>query len=80
MAVPHLTGRHGQLATRPFHASKAHRRIGLVWRASFPGSGDLEVFGRFVQSQLPDTVAPIVDAASAAPQPSRRSGRRATPG
>ena len=42
MAVPHLTARHKRLEVRPLNAAKAHRRIGLLWRASFPrgrGSG-----------------------------------------
>jgi LysR family hydrogen peroxide-inducible transcriptional activator len=59
MAVPHLTARHGRLEVRPLQAAKAHRCIGLLWRASFPGSEDLEVFGRFIQQQLPDSVEPV---------------------
>jgi LysR family hydrogen peroxide-inducible transcriptional activator len=59
MAVPHLTARHTQLEVRPLKAAKAHRCIGLLWRTSFPRSEDLEVFGRFIQDQLPNTVEPI---------------------
>jgi LysR family transcriptional regulator, hydrogen peroxide-inducible genes activator len=59
MAVPHLTARHKQLEVRPLIAAKAHRRIGLLWRASFPQGGDLQEFGRFVLGQLPDSVKPI---------------------
>jgi hypothetical protein len=59
MAVPHLTARHLRLEVRPLQAAKAYRRIGLLWRASFPRGEDLEVLGRFIQEQLPDTVEPI---------------------
>lgn len=59
MAVPHLTARHKRLEVRPLQAEKAHRRIGLLWRASFPRGEDLEVFGRFIRDQLPDSVEPI---------------------
>ncbi len=58
MAVPHLTARQ-RLDVRPLKAAKAHRRIGLVWRASFPRGEDLEVLGRFIQELLPECVEPI---------------------
>jgi LysR family hydrogen peroxide-inducible transcriptional activator len=61
MAVPGLTAQDERLAVRPFRAPKAHRRIGLVWRASFPRSEDLMVLGQFIQNQLPDSVEPIRD-------------------
>jgi LysR family hydrogen peroxide-inducible transcriptional activator len=60
MAVPHLTARDQRLETRPIRAAKAHRRIGLLWRASFPRSEDLVVLGRFIQQQLPDSVEQII--------------------
>lgn len=59
MAVPHLTARHRHLEVRPLVAANAHRRIGLVWRASFPKGDDLQEFGRFIQGQLPVSVEPI---------------------
>ena len=59
MAVPHLTARHKRLEVRPLVAAKAHRRIGLLWRASFPLGKDLEAFGRFIRTQLPDSVEPL---------------------
>jgi LysR family transcriptional regulator, hydrogen peroxide-inducible genes activator len=59
MAVPHLTARDKRLEVRPLRAAKAHRRIGLLWRASFPHSEDMVVLGRFIQSQLPDSVKQI---------------------
>ena len=77
MAVPHLTARHGRLEVRPFHAARAHRRIGLLWRSSFPRGDDLEVFGRFVQQQLPDSVEPIVTADHDPPTKASRAERRA---
>jgi len=56
MAVPHLTEGHKRLEVRPLKAARAHRCIGLMWRSSFPRGEDLEVFGRFIQEQLPDSV------------------------
>jgi len=59
MAVPRLTARDERLVVRPLRAAHAHRRIGLVWRASFPRAEDLEVLGRFIQDHAPDSVTPI---------------------
>jgi hypothetical protein len=50
-------------------APRAHRRIGLLWRDSFPRNGDLEALGRLIQDQLPDSVTPI--RAKAAPKHTR---------
>jgi DNA-binding transcriptional LysR family regulator len=72
MAVPHLTARHKRLEVRPLSAPRAHRRIGLLWRASFPRGEDLEVFGRFIQDQLPDSVDTIDLSLTA--RPPRRGG------
>ena len=79
MALPHLTARHTRLEVRPLSAAKAHRRIGLLWRASFPRGEDLEVFGRFIQDQLPDSVetinsAPTTTLSAPQPRPPRRGG------
>ena len=73
MAVPHLTARHRRLEVRPLQAEKAYRRIGLLWRASFPRGEDLEVFGHFIRAQLPDSVAPIGCAPVEQSPPVRRS-------
>jgi LysR family hydrogen peroxide-inducible transcriptional activator len=56
MAVPHLVARHRRLDVRPLRAPNAHRRIGLLWRPSFPRSEDLETLGTFIRDQLPDNV------------------------
>ena len=77
MAVPHLTARHKRLEVLPLVSPKAERRIGLLWRASFPQGKDLEEFGRFIRNQLPDSVAPIDPAppdAQARRSPRRRRG------
>jgi LysR family hydrogen peroxide-inducible transcriptional activator len=66
LAVPHLTGRDRRLQVRPLNAALAQRRIGLMWRASFPRREDLLVLGRFIQDQLPDSVQVI------RPRPQRR--------
>ena len=71
MAVPHLTARHKQLEVRPLIASKAHRRIGLLWRTSFPQAEDLEEFGRLILGQLPDCVEVIGTPCGPAPTPRR---------
>ena len=79
MAVPYLTARHSRLEVRPLHAKKAYRHIGLLWRASFPRSEDLEVFGRFIQQQLPDTVE-LIGAIGPTANPARvRPGSRPAP-
>lgn len=81
LAVPHLTVRHKRLQVRPLVAAKAHRRIGLLWRSSFPRGEDLEEFGRFILVQLPDSVEPVgcmPGGARAAPsKPARRVGGKA---
>jgi LysR family transcriptional regulator, hydrogen peroxide-inducible genes activator len=73
MAVPHLAANDQRLEVRPINAPMAHRRIGLLWRASFPRSDDLLVLGRFIQAQLPDIVEPI---GSMTKQPSRERSTR----
>jgi LysR family transcriptional regulator, hydrogen peroxide-inducible genes activator len=73
MAVPHLAANDQRLEVRPINAAMAHRRIGLLWRASFPRSDDLLVLGRFIQAQLPDTVEPIGPMTK---QPNRRTTAR----
>ncbi len=77
MAVPHLTARHERLTVRPLQAANAHRNIGLLWRASYPRNEDLDVFGRFIQEQLPECVEPIgvtVDNAATHQPPHRQPG------
>jgi LysR family hydrogen peroxide-inducible transcriptional activator len=59
MAIPSLTARNERLEVRPLRVHNGHRRIGLLWRASFPRSEDLVVLGQFIQTQLPDSVEPI---------------------
>jgi len=76
MAVPHLTARHKQLEVRPLIATKAHRRIGLLWRTSFPQAEDLEEFGRLILGQLPDCVEVLGTPCSLGPT-SRRSVAKA---
>ena len=79
MAVPYLTARHSRLEVRPLQAKRAYRHIGLLWRASFPRSEDLEVFGRFIQQQLPDTVE-LIGAIGPTANPARvRPGSSPTP-
>jgi LysR family hydrogen peroxide-inducible transcriptional activator len=59
MAVPYLTSRHRRLEIRSLVASRAFRRIGLLWRSSFPQADDLEELGRFIRDLLPDSVEPF---------------------
>ncbi len=81
MAVPHLTAGDNRLEVRPLRAARAYRRIGLLWRASFPRGEDLRVLGRFIQNQLPDCVEPIrPGAGSETRNRGARLPRRAGPG
>jgi LysR family hydrogen peroxide-inducible transcriptional activator len=59
LALPHLAERDVRLQVRPLKSALAHRRVGLLWRASYPRREDLLVLGRFIQDQLPDSVQPI---------------------
>jgi LysR family hydrogen peroxide-inducible transcriptional activator len=47
------------LTARPFRTPAPCRRIGLVWRRSFPGTDSLRTLGAFIRKQLPDGVRPI---------------------
>ena len=73
LAVPHLARDGGGIAVRPFLAVMDHRRLGLLWRTSFPRSEDLIALGRFIQEHLPGSVR-ITSRAAAAPA---RIGARA---
>lgn len=53
-----LGGKHRRVAIRPL-ADKAVRRIGLVWRASYPGAGDLERLADVIRNKAPDSVRAI---------------------
>jgi LysR family transcriptional regulator, hydrogen peroxide-inducible genes activator len=75
MAVPHLAGGDERLEVRPIKAAKAHRRIGLLWRASFPRSDDLLVLGAFIQGQLPECVEPLGPAATPPSRPTTERPR-----
>jgi LysR family hydrogen peroxide-inducible transcriptional activator len=63
LAVPRLAGSGSGLEARPFKASGAHRRIGLLWRTAFPRSEDLVALGNFIQERLPNSVQ-LLDAAA----------------
>jgi len=54
--VPRLAPADGAIAVRPFQAALNYRRMGLVWRTSFPRSEDLVALGQFIQDRLPDSV------------------------
>jgi LysR family transcriptional regulator, hydrogen peroxide-inducible genes activator len=82
MALPHLAADDQRLAVRPINAAKASRVIGLLWRSSFPRGDDLLMLGRFIQEQLPDSVAPIRQLPKAAirdPEGDPRKVARAKP-
>ncbi len=59
LAVRHLARDGAGIAVRPFHAATDYRRLGLVWRTSFPRSDDLLALGAFIRDHLPDTVRPM---------------------
>jgi len=73
MAVPHLTARHRRIEVRPLIAVQADRRVGLLWRSSFPQGKDLEELGRFILGQLPESVKRI---GSGGVNPDGAAGRR----
>lgn len=56
LAVPHLAREGNRIAVRPFQAAMDYRRLGLVWRASFPRSDDLIALAKFIQDNLPNAV------------------------
>jgi LysR family hydrogen peroxide-inducible transcriptional activator len=58
LAVPRLANVK-TLAARPFQTPAPSRRIGLVWRRSFPDADSLLTLGAFIRKQLPDGVSPI---------------------
>jgi len=51
--------RSGRLEARPLELPKASRRIGLVFRKSFPRRTGLETLARFILGKLPDSVRPL---------------------
>ncbi|MSP00760.1 MAG: hydrogen peroxide-inducible genes activator [Acetobacteraceae bacterium] len=58
LAVPRLAGPGSGVEARPFKASGADRRIGLLWREAFPRGGDLMTLGKFIQGHLPKDLQP----------------------
>jgi LysR family hydrogen peroxide-inducible transcriptional activator len=58
LAVPRLTAAGSGVVARPFKASGATRRIGLLWRTAFPRSDDLVALGKFIQDRLPGDLQP----------------------
>lgn len=63
LAVPTLSNA-GATAARPFQQPVPYRRIGLVWRRSFPDAAAVQALSAFIRSHIPAGVLPI-------PQPSR---------
>jgi LysR family hydrogen peroxide-inducible transcriptional activator len=53
LAVPRLTASGSGVEARPFKASGASRRIGLLWRTNFPRGDDLVTLGKLIQESLP---------------------------
>ena len=52
LAVPALaTGK--SVAARPFRSPAPHRRIGLVWRRSFPDEVGVRTLAQFVRDRVP---------------------------
>ncbi len=48
-----------RIEIRPFGARDASRRIGLVWRRSYPRGDDMERLADFIRGRLPDGVTAI---------------------
>jgi len=60
LAVPGLTA--DAVAARPFRAPAPTRRIGLVWRRSFPDADALRVLADFIRARLPKSVRAVAAA------------------
>jgi LysR family transcriptional regulator, hydrogen peroxide-inducible genes activator len=76
LAVPRLASPGAGVEVRPLRVPSASRRIGLMWRRSFPRRGDLIAFGNFVRGQLPPGVRAVTPD-PAGVNPARRAPRRA---
>ena len=58
LAVPQLSTADAA-AVRPFERPAPHRRIGLVWRHSFPDAASVHALGTFIRAHLPTGVLPV---------------------
>ncbi len=58
LAVPNLS-QTKTTAARAFHAPAPHRRIGLVWRQTFPNTRAVQVLATFIRAHLPAGVIAI---------------------
>ena len=47
------------LVTRPFRSPSPHRRIGLAWRRSFPGTAAVHALAAFIRAHLPSGVRAV---------------------
>ncbi len=56
LAVARLTSDGSGVEARPFNATGAARRIGLLWRTASPRQDDLVALGKFIQERLPRDV------------------------
>ncbi len=70
LAVPRLAVDGSGVEARPFAVAGADRRIGLLWRTTFPRGDDLMALGKFIQDRLPRDI-PRIGA------PGARDGRQA---
>ena len=59
LSLQHLAREGGGITVRPFRAAVDYRRLGLVWRSTFPRRDDLIALAGFIQKHLPDTVRPV---------------------
>jgi LysR family hydrogen peroxide-inducible transcriptional activator len=58
LAVPGLSNA-DTTAARPFQRPAPHRRIGLVWRRSFPDAASVQALSAFIRAHLPEGVLPV---------------------
>jgi LysR family transcriptional regulator, hydrogen peroxide-inducible genes activator len=61
LAVPELSNA-ATIVARPFQRPAPYRRIGLVWRRSFPDTPSVHALAAFVRTHLPDGVLPVSQA------------------
>jgi len=58
----------GRVVARPFRAPSPSRRIGIVWRRSFPGETGIRALASFIRARAPRTVSVVTAEAEARPR------------
>jgi LysR family hydrogen peroxide-inducible transcriptional activator len=59
LALPEPAQEASRMKVLPFDARKGFRRVGLVWRESFPRVDDLKRLGTFIRDHLPEKLRAV---------------------